>query len=97
MFGIGNTIGAGVFALIGVGAYYAGPSLVLSFLFCGLISLMTALVYSELSAKMPSSGSSYSYVYSTFGELPGWIIGWNLNLRYGITAGALSRAWTSYF
>ena len=46
---------------------------------------------------MPSSGSSYSYVYSTFGELPGWIIGWNLNLRYGITAGALSRAWTSYF
>ena len=45
---------------------------------------------------MPSSGSSYSYVYSTFGELPGWIIGWNLNLRYGITAGALSRAWTSH-
>jgi len=96
MFGIGNTIGAGVFALIGLGAQYAGPSLFLSFLFCGLVSLTTALVYSELSAKMPSSGSSYSYVYSTFGELPGWIIGWNLNLRYGITAGALSRAWTSY-
>ncbi|CDW73914.1 amino acid transporter [Stylonychia lemnae] len=97
MFGIGNTIGAGIFALIGLGSKYAGPSLFLSFLFCGLVSSTTALIYSELSAKMPSSGSSYSYVYSTFGELPGWIVGWNLNLRYGITAGALSRAWTSYF
>ena len=116
MFGIGNTIGAGVFALTGLGAQYAGnifshklllpnltiylclgPSLFLSFLICGVISMFTALVYSELSARMPSSGSSYSYVYCTFGELPAWVIGWNMNLRYGISAGALSRAWSSYF
>lgn len=58
--------------------------------------MTTALVYSELSSRMPSSGSSYSYIYCTFGELPAWIIGWNMNLRYGISAGALSRAWTSY-
>lgn len=97
MFGIGNTIGAGVFALTGLGAQYAGPSLFLSFLFCGMISFTTALVYAELSALMPSSGSSYHYVYCIFGELPAWVIGWNMNLRYGVSAGALSRAWTSYF
>lgn len=96
MFGIGNTIGAGVFALTGVAAQYAGPSLWLSFLISGLISAATALVYAEFSARMPFSGSGYKYIYCTFGELPAWIVGWNLNLRYGISAGALIRGWTHY-
>jgi APA family basic amino acid/polyamine antiporter len=96
MFGIGNTIGAGVFALTGIAAQYTGPSLFLSFIICGIISLMTALVYSEFSSKMPCSGSSYRYIYSTFGELPAWIIGWNMNLRYGLCGGALARGWASY-
>jgi amino acid transporter len=58
---------------------------------------MTALVYAEFSARMPFSGSGYQYIYCTFGELPAWIVGWNMNLRYGISAGALIRGWTQYF
>mmetsp|Transcript_32284 Transcript_32284/g.23833 ORF Transcript_32284/g.23833 Transcript_32284/m.23833 type:complete len:107 (-) Transcript_32284:193-513(-) len=54
------------------------------------------MVYAEFSSRMPFSGSAYQYIYSTFGELPAWIVGWNLNLRYGITAGAQSRAFSSY-
>ena len=104
MFGIGNTIGAGVFALTGLAASYAGniliqltiigPSVVLSFLICGAISAMTALVYAEFSGRMPFSGSGYQYIYCSFGELPAWIIGWNMNLRYGVSAGALIRGWS---
>ena len=59
MFGIGNTIGAGVFALTGVAAQYAGPSLFLAFIISGFIALATALVYAELCARMPCSGSGY--------------------------------------
>jgi APA family basic amino acid/polyamine antiporter len=62
-----------------------------------MIAMTTALVYAELSARMPFSGSSYAYIYATFGELPAWVIGWNMNLRYGATAGGLSRGWSSYF
>jgi APA family basic amino acid/polyamine antiporter len=58
---------------------------------------MTALVYAEFSARMPFSGSGYQYIYCTFGELPAWIVGWNMNLRYGVSAGALIRGWTQYF
>jgi len=55
---------------------------------------MTALVYAEFSGRMPFSGSGYQYIYCSFGELPAWIIGWNMNLRYGVSAGALIRGWS---
>ena len=96
MFGLGNTIGAGIYSLIGLGAKCAGPSLFISFIVSGLVSLQTAFVYAELSTRLLSSGSNYSYVYSTFGELLGWIIAMNMNCRYGITAAAMSRSWTSH-
>ena len=97
MFGIGNTIGAGVFALTGVAAQYAGPSVFLSFLVSGGVALMTALMYSELSSRIPINGSAFAYTYVTFGELPAFLVGWNLNLRYGISAAGLSRGLASYF
>ena len=97
MFGMGNTIGAGIFALAGLAAKVAGASLFLSFIISGLISLTTALVYSEFSSRMPYSGSGYSYIYASFGELPAWIIGWNFCVRFGLASGALFRGWTIYF
>ena len=45
---------------------------------------------------MPYNGSAYTYVYTSMGELPGFVIGWNQTLRYGICAGVLARAWAEY-
>lgn len=73
-----------------------GPSLFISFIISGLISLTTALVYCEMAARIPCAGSNYSYVYATYGEFAGWVIGWSMNLRYGIRAGALARGWAHY-
>ena len=97
MFGLGNTIGAGIFALTGIAAQYAGPSLCISFMISGGICMSTAMMYAELSSRIPINGSAFSYTYVTFGELPAWIIGWSLNLRYGISACGLSRGMASYF
>lgn len=36
---------------------------------------------------MKVTGSAYTFVYITFGELAAWLIGWNLTLGYGISAG----------
>ena len=96
MFGIGNTIGAGIFALTGIAAQYAGPSLFISFILSGSIAMTTAMMYAELSSRIPINGSAFSYTYVTFGELPAWIVGWNLNLRYGMSASGLARGMASY-
>lgn len=97
MFGIGNTIGAGIFALTGIAAQYAGPSLFISFFLSGCIAMTTAMMYAELSSRIPINGSAFSYTYVTFGELPAWIVGWNLNLRFGMSASGLARGMSSYF
>lgn len=86
LLGFGNTIGSGVFTLTGVASKSAGPAVFLGFVISGFIALLTALVYAEFAAMIPKSGSAYVYTYSTFGELPAWVVGWNQNLRYGGTS-----------
>ena len=96
MYGVGNTIGAGIFALTGIAVQYTGPSLFLSFTLAGFMCLTTALMYAELCARFPSNGSAFSYVYASFGELAAWIVGWNVLPFYGAAASGLSRALVSY-
>lgn len=96
MFGIGNTIGAGIFALTGVAAQYAGPSLFVSFIMAGGVAMITAMMYAELSARIPNKGSAFSYTKVTLGDFFAFLVGWNMNLRFGISSAGLSRGVASY-
>jgi amino acid transporter len=86
-YGVGCSVGAGVYSLVGVGAQIAGAGVSLSFLISGVACIFTSLTYSEFAARVPVTGSAYTFVYLTFGELAAWLIGWNLTLGYGISAG----------
>ena len=97
MYGVGSIIGAGIFALTGLAVQFAGPSLFLSFILAGFTSVCSAYMYAEFSSRFPSNGSAFIYVYTTFGELPAWIIGWYLIISYGVAASGLARALTYYF
>jgi APA family basic amino acid/polyamine antiporter len=77
MLGFGNTIGSGVFTITGVAAKSAGSAVFIGYIISGAVALMTALVFAEFASIIPKSGSSYIYTYTTFGELPAWIVGWN--------------------
>ena len=96
--GIGCIIGVGIFVLPGVeAAKHAGPGIILSFAIAGLACACSALCYAELAAMIPVAGSAYTYGYATLGELPAWIIGWDLLLEYMVAACLVSIGWSAYF
>jgi len=95
--GVGAVIGAGIFVMSGLGAHYAGPSLMLSFVFSGLGCAFAALCYAEFAAMIPLAGSAYTYSYATLGELFAWIIGWDLTLEYAMGASTVSSGWSNNF
>jgi APA family basic amino acid/polyamine antiporter len=103
LLGVGATVGAGIFALVGTAAAGdadrpgAGPALVVSLALVGLACLFTALCYAEFAARVPISGSAYTYAYATLGELVAWIIGWDLILEYAVGNVAVAVSWSGYF
>ena len=95
--GVGAVIGAGIFVFSGLGAHYAGPGLMLSFVISGLGCAFAALCYAEFAAMIPLAGSAYTYAYATLGELFAWIIGWDLTLEYAMGASTVSSGWSNHF
>jgi len=96
--GIGCIIGVGIFVLPGVeAATHAGPGIILSFAIAAAACACAALCYAELAAMIPVAGSAYTYGYATLGELPAWIIGWDLILEYMVGACLVAIGWSAYF
>ena len=96
-FGIGIVIGTGIFTLTGVQAKSnAGPAIVISFAIAGVVSVLAAVCYAELAAAVPTAGSSYTYAYTTIGEIFAWIIAWDLILEFALGAAVVSRGWSGY-
>ncbi|WBQ04778.1 amino acid permease [Kribbella sp. CA-293567] len=97
MFGVGATIGTGIFFVLAVTVPEAGPAVMITFLLVGVIAALTALCYAEVASTIPVSGSAYSYSFASLGELPAYIVGWCLILEYGVAAAATSVGWAEYF
>ncbi|KAL8210423.1 hypothetical protein R6Q57_004860 [Mikania cordata] len=90
--GVGSTIGAGVYILVGtVAREHSGPALAISFLIAGIAAALSAFCYAELASRCPSAGSAYHYSYICVGVGLAWIIGWALILEYTIGGSADAR------
>ncbi len=96
-FGIGIVIGTGIFTLTGLQAHdNAGPAVTISFLIAGAVALLAALCYAELASAVPTAGSSYTYSYTTIGEIFAWIIAWDLILEFALGSAVVARGWSGY-
>lgn len=96
MFGVGSTIGTGIFFVMSVAVPAAGPAVVVSFLLAGLAAGLAAVCYAELASAVPVSGSSYSYAYTTLGEAVAMGVAACLLLEYGVATAAVAVNWSGY-
>lgn len=62
LYGLGVTVGAGIYVLIGETAALAGPFAPLAFILAALIVGFTAFSYAELSTRLPVSAGAAAYV-----------------------------------
>jgi basic amino acid/polyamine antiporter, APA family len=88
---VGSVIGSGIFlvpggVLTGVGGSVAVALLV--WLVGGLLSLVGALTYGELSASRPQAGGLYVYIRDAFGPMPAFLFGWTM--FFAISSGAIA-------
>ncbi len=96
-FGIAAIIGGGTFSAIGNACYSGGPAVILLYGICAIACGFTAMCYAEFAARVPVSGSAYTYAYVSFGELFAWIIGWALLMEYSIGNIYIAFSWSGYF
>ncbi|MFI6447236.1 amino acid permease [Kitasatospora sp. NPDC050543] len=97
VFGVGVIIGTGIFVLTGTAAKNnAGPAVALSFAAAGVVCALAALCYAEFASTVPVAGSAYIFAYSTLGELPAWIIGWDLVLELALGSAVVAVGWSGY-
>jgi len=88
LYGIGDILGAGIYALVGKVAGMAGQGAWISFLLSGMLALITGLSYAELSSRIPHSAGAAAYASRAFAApLVPFLVG-VLVLASGITSAA---------
>src|SRR5437773_4475190 len=78
---VGTVIGSGIFLVPGAILRPLGNSVGLAmtvWLTGGILSLLGALTYGELSAMKPDAGGLYIYIRDCFGPFPAFLFGWTL-------------------
>jgi APA family basic amino acid/polyamine antiporter len=78
---IGTVIGSGIFLVPGAVLRPVNNSIAIAmtvWLTGGVLSLLGALTYGELSAMRPEAGGLYIFIRDTFGRLLAFLYGWTL-------------------
>jgi amino acid transporter len=96
MFGIGSTVGTGIFFVLSEAVPQAGPGVIMSFIIAGIAAGLAAICYAELASAVPVSGSTYSYAYTTLGEVVAMGVAACLLLEYVVSTAAVSVGWSQY-
>src|SRR5437667_1144373 len=97
---IGTVIGSGIFIVPGAVLRQTSGSITLAMLVWlagGILSLLGALTYGELSAMNPKAGGLYIFIRDAFGSLPAFLYGWTLFFVISSgSAATLAVAFSSY-
>jgi len=95
-YGVGVTVGAGIFALIGDILGLAGNHAPWSFAVAGVVAGFTALSFAALSSAYPRAAGEVIYVKEAIGPLAGRIVGYALLLTALMAGAVISLAFARY-
>ncbi|MDA0838506.1 MAG: amino acid permease, partial [Planctomycetota bacterium] len=74
--GVGAIVGGGILALAGVAYAATGPGAIVAFALNGVIAVLTALSFAEMSAAFPESGGTYTFAKKVLNVRAAFTIGW---------------------
>ncbi|MBI4175775.1 MAG: amino acid permease [Candidatus Aenigmarchaeota archaeon] len=98
LYGIGIILGAGIYALIGVGAGVAGNAVWISFVFAAIIAAFTGLSYAELSSMYPKTAAEYNYTKNAFKKRSlAFVVGWLMTIASIVAAVTVAFGFAGYF
>ncbi len=93
---VGGIIGSGIFALAATMGSTAGPAAIVALVLLGIVVILLALPYAELSAAYPITGGPYSLPRRALGNFGGFLIGWGYFLYAFIGTAAIIDVFIEY-
>lgn len=97
VYGIGNILGAGIYALIGEVVGHTGNFSWLAFIIASVIGALTGLSYAELSAMYPKSAAEFVYTEEAFKiRLLSFLIGWIIIFSGILSAATVALGFAGY-
>jgi len=98
LYGLGTTIGAGIYALVGTVAGTAGTYAPVAFLLASMMAAGTAFSFAELSSRYPKSAGEAVYVREGLGiPVLGNTVGMLVALAGCVSSATILKGFAGYF
>ncbi len=76
MMALGSVIGGSFFLGSAVAVNAAGPAIIISYIFAGILVYFILFALSEMTVANPDSGSFRTFTVKSFGHGAGFVVGW---------------------
>ncbi|MHA1914333.1 MAG: APC family permease [Promethearchaeota archaeon] len=97
VYGVGNVLGAGIYALIGEVVGITGNLSWLAFILASVTGALTGFSYAELSAMFPKSAAEFVYTEKAFKiRLLSFILGWIIIFSGILSAATVALGFAGY-
>jgi amino acid transporter len=96
LYGVGVTVGAGIFVLIGTVGELAGPRAPLAFVIAAVVAAATAFSYAALARGFPHAAGASLYVHRAFGPAAGIATGAGVALTGIVSSATITLGFAGY-
>ena len=97
VYGVGNVLGAGIYALIGEVVGITGNLSWLAFVLASITGALTGLSYAELSAMYPKSAAEFVYTEEAFKiRILSFLLGWVIIFSGILSAATVALGFANY-